>query len=108
MKAAEPRIDTGSHPMNTRAAAQYVAEQKIVAGSPHSKATWKSMRECAESFATIREKVGEVQWRGVLESYGWKGFPDIRSALDAKSPGVRERVAECYSHLDAIARKGVV
>ena len=108
MKAAEPRTDTGGNPLNTRAAAQYVAEQKIAAGSPHSRATWKNMRECAESFATIREKVGEAQWRGVLESYGWKGFPDIRSALDAKSPGVRERVSECYSHLDAIARKEMV
>jgi hypothetical protein len=66
-----------------------------------------AMRECAESFAAIREAVGEVQWRQVLEGYGWTGFPDIRKALDAKSPGMREKVAECFSHLDAIARKAV-
>ena len=93
--------------MNTVAAAQYVAEQKIAAGSPASRAAWKSMRECAEAFAAIRETVGEAQWREVLERYGWTGFPDIRKSLDAKSPGVREKVAECYSHLDAIARKAV-
>jgi len=106
-KRIEPQIDTGGHPIGTRAAADYVAQQKIAAGSPHSKATWKSMRECADAFAAVRERVGEVIWREVLDRYGWKGFPDIRSALDAKSPGVRERVAECYSHLDAIARQGV-
>ncbi len=58
------------------------------------------MRECAESFAAVREAVGEVQWRQVLEGYGWAGFPDIRKVLGAKWPGVREKVAKCYSHLD--------
>jgi hypothetical protein len=106
-KPAEPVIDTGGHPIGTVAAANHVAQQKIAAGSPASRAAWKSMRECAESFAAVREAVGEVQWRQVLEGYGWTGFPDIRKALDAKGPGVRERVAECYSHLDAIARKTV-
>lgn len=109
---AEPRIDTGGHPMNTAAAAQYVAEQKIAAGSPASQASWRTMGECERAFAAKREEVGELQFREVLDRYGWKGFPDIRKALDSRdNPSAREKAriqaAECYSHLDAIARKGV-
>jgi AAA domain len=106
-KPVEPRIDTGGHPVGTRAAAQYVADQKIAAGSASSTATWRSMRDCEQAFAAMREKVGEVQWREVLGGYGWNCFADMRKALDVKAPGIREKVAQCYSHLDAIARKDV-
>jgi len=108
---AEPVSDTGGHPMNTAAAAQYVAQQKIAAGNPASQAGWRTMGDCERSFAAKREAVGEVQWREVLDRYGWKSFTDIRKALDDKSPTNKERArqmaAECYSHLDAIARKAV-
>ncbi len=106
-KRIEPQIATGGNPMNTQSAANFVAQQKIAAGNPQSKAAWKNMRECAEAFAGIREEVGEVQWREVLEIYGWNCFQDIRKALDAKAPGVREKVAECYSRLTVIARQAV-
>jgi energy-coupling factor transporter ATP-binding protein EcfA2 len=103
----EPVIDTGGHPMNTAAAAQHVAAKKIAAGNPASQATWRTMGECERAFAAQREAVGEVQWREMLDRYGWKSFADIRKALDAKRPEVKEQVAQCYSHLDAIARKEV-
>lgn len=101
-------IDTGGHPVNTRAAAQHVAEQKIATGSPHSgNIPFRSTREMADAFKAVREKVGEIAWLGELERYGWRSFQDMRNALDAKAPNVRERIAECYWHLDAIARKEV-
>jgi hypothetical protein len=103
----EPAIDTGGHPMNTAAAAQYVAAEKIAAGNPASQATWRTMGECERAFAAQREAVGEVQWREMLDRFGWKSFADIRKALDAKRPDVKKQVAQCYSHLDAIARKAV-
>jgi hypothetical protein len=108
----KPVIDTGGHPPNTSAAAQHVAEQKIAAGSPASQATWRTMGECERSFAAKREEVGEVQWREVLDRYGWKSFADIRKALDSKEVVAKEKArqmaAECYSHLDANARKAVL
>lgn len=95
-------IDIGGNPPNTRAAAHYVAEQKIASGNPQSRnIPWKNMRELAECFRAIREKVGEVAWREELERHGWRDFQAIRNALDAKTPNVREKVAECYWHLDA-------
>jgi AAA domain len=103
----EPVIDTGGHPLNTAAAAQHVAQQKLAAGSAASQATWRTMGECERAFAAKREAVDEVVWREVLEKYGWTGFPDIKRAYDAKRPNVKEAIAECYSHLDAIARKAV-
>jgi hypothetical protein len=48
-----------------------------------------------------------VAWREVLERYGWTGFPDIKRALDTKSAGIKDRVAECFGRLEAIARKEV-
>ena len=39
-KRIEPVIDTGGRPKNTAAAAQYVAEQKIAAGNPATRAAW--------------------------------------------------------------------
>jgi hypothetical protein len=95
-------IDIGGNAPNTRAAAHYVAEQKIASGNPQSRnIPWKNMRELAECFRAIREKVGEVAWREELERHGWRDFQAIRNALDAKTPNVREQVAECYWHLDA-------
>lgn len=110
-KPMEPASDTGGHPAGTAAAAQYVAEQKIAAGSPASQATWKTMRDCEAAFAMRREQIGEVQWREILERYGWKGFPDIRKALDSRDAAAkaiaRQQVATCYEQLVAIARKEV-
>ena len=100
-------IDTGGHPMGTRAAAQYVAEQKIANGNPHSKMPWKNMGELAKAFQAMREKVGEVAWREEFERYGWRSFQDLRNAIDNKSPNAKEKATECYWHLDAIARKEV-
>jgi hypothetical protein len=101
-------IDTGGHPIGTRAAAQHVAEQKIANGNPHGRnIPFRSTREMADAFKAVREKVGEIAWLGELECYGWRSFQDMRYALDAKAPNVRERLAECYWHLDAIARKEV-
>jgi ribosomal protein L37AE/L43A len=106
--AVSDHIDTGGHPVNTRAAAQHVAEQKIAAGNPHSgNIPFRSTREMADAFKAVREKVGEIAWLGELERYGWRSFQDMRNALDAKAPNVREKIAECYWHLDAIARKEV-
>ena len=100
-------IDTGGHPIGTRAAAQYVAEQKIANGNPHSKVPWKNMGELAKAFQAMREKVGEVAWREEFERYGWRSFQDLRNAIDNKSPNAKEKATECYWHLDAIARKEV-
>ena len=100
-------IDIGGHPMNTRAAAQHVAEQKISGNAPLNRPfPWKSMRETAEAFKAIREKVGEVLWLGELERYGWHSFQEMRNALDAKGPNIREKVAACYWGLDAITKGG--
>lgn len=64
----------------------------------------------AQAFEKVREAVGEVEWRGELERWGWHRFPDIRAALDSKDRAARDRakqsVVECYSHLVAIGRKG--
>lgn len=103
----EPANDTGGHALGTRAAAQHVAEQKIAAGSPASQATWKTMKDCELSFAMKREQIGEVQWRGVLEGYGWKSWADIKKALDSSKDkaAARRDVAACWQKLDAIARE---
>jgi energy-coupling factor transporter ATP-binding protein EcfA2 len=106
-KPAGPQIDTGGRPIGTQAAADFVAQQKIAAGNPASKAAWRTMGECERSFAARREEIGEVAWREVLERYGWTGFPDIKRALDTKSAGIKDRVAECFGRLEAIARKEV-
>ena len=100
-------IDTGGRPRNTQAAANYVAEQKIAAGNPHSKAPWKNMGELAKAFRAMREAVGEVAYREELERYGWKDFQTMRAAIDNRTPNAKEKAAECYWHLDAIARKEV-
>ena len=100
-------IDTGGRPRNTVAAAQYVAEQKIATGNLHSKAPWKSMRDLAECFKEIRQRVGETAWLGELERYGWHSFQELRNAIEMKAPNEREKATECYWHLDAIARKEV-
>ena len=48
----------------------------------------------------MREAVGAVVWREELERYGWRCYQDIRNAIDAKSPSVKENVAACYWALD--------
>jgi AAA domain len=106
--AVTDNISTGGHPRNTRAAAQHVADQKIAAGNPHSgNIPFRSTRDMADAFKAVREKVGEIAWLAELERYGWRSFQDMRNALDAKMPNVREKIAECYWHLDALARKEV-
>jgi ribosomal protein L37AE/L43A len=97
-------IDTGGHPISTRAAAQYLAEQKIANGNPQGKAPWKNMGELAKAFQAIREKVGEVAWREELERYGWSSFQDLRNAIDNRTPNAKEKAMECYWHLDATVR----
>jgi hypothetical protein len=98
-------IDTGGHPPKTRAAAQHVAEQKIANGNVHSSTPWKNMRELAQAFQAIREKVGEVAWREELERYGWRSFQDVRNAIDNKALNAKEKAVECYRDLDLISRK---
>ena len=106
--AAPTVIDTGGHPVGTRAAAQFVAEQKIASGSPQSQSTWRTMRECEQSFAAQRQEVGEVRFREELDRYGWREFKDIRKALDSKDEAAKllakAQAAECYWRLAAIAR----
>jgi hypothetical protein len=99
-------IDIGSNPPNSRAAQQYVAEQKIRSGNPQPiRVVWKNMAEMAAAFKAMREAVGEVAWREELERYGWADFTGIRNSLDAKrDPQVREKVSDLYRHLEA--RKG--
>jgi hypothetical protein len=103
-KRIEPQVDTGGHPLNTRAAAQYVAEQKIATGNLNAalKAPWKNMGELARAFQAMREKVGEVAWREELERYGWRSFQDLRNAIDNRSPQAKEKATECYWHLNAL------
>ena len=101
-------IDTGGHSVGTRAAAQYVAEQKIASGDP-LKNPWKNMREVEHDFQTVRERAGEVAYREGLERYGWCDFKDIRKALDSRDAATKaeakQRVTDCYRELDAMARK---
>lgn len=106
-KPVATQIDTGGHPLNSWAAARHVAAQKIITGNFNSKAPWKNMRELAQSFQTIREKVGETAWLQELDRYGWRSFQDMRNAIDNKAPNAKEKAVECYWHLDAIVRKGV-
>jgi hypothetical protein len=100
--------DIGPHPINTRAAAQHVAEQKIATGNMNTKAPWKNMSELAKAFQAIREAAGEVAYREELERYGWADFQAMRRSIDNKAPNAKEKAVEAYWHLDAIARKGVV
>lgn len=98
----EQPIDIGGRPANSRAAAQYVAEQKIRTGNLTPQAPpWRTMREMTECFKSIRTDVGETAWFEELERYGWHGFADIAKAIDAKTAGIRDKVADCYWHLSA-------
>jgi len=93
-------IDTGGERPGTRAAAEFVAAEKIRIGDPRSKGfQWKNMGEVREAFRTVREAVGEVAWREELERWGWNSFNDIRNALDNKAPQAREKVATLYHAL---------
>lgn len=103
-------IDIGGNQPNTRQAAQYVAQQKVQAKSAESRnVPWRNMREMAEAFKAIREKVGELAYRDELERWGWTGFQDLRNAIDSRDKVSHDRATqkavECYWHLDAIARE---
>jgi hypothetical protein len=70
----EPKIDTGGHPVNTQAAADHVAQQKIAAGqakqpTPKQPAPWTNRGEMKRAFARIRERVGEVAYLDALGRY---------------------------------------
>lgn len=109
--APEDHIDTGGFRPGTSQAAQYVANQKIANRDPHSRnVPWKNMRELAECFKSVRERVGETEWLKELERWGWRTFTDLRNAVDSKDAAARkaalEKAGECYWHLDAIARGG--
>jgi hypothetical protein len=79
---------SGWQNVGTQAAANHVAQQQIAAGSPASRAGWNSMHERAESFAAIREAVGEVRWRHVLDGYGWTGFAKMEAYLSRVIEGL--------------------
>ncbi len=100
-------IDTGGHPRGTQAAANHVAEQKLATGNLHSKAPWKNMRELAECMQAMRRQAGDTAWLSELERFGWRGFQDLRNAIDNKSPNAMQKATEIYWHLDALVRKEV-
>ena len=95
-----PQIDIGNNAPNTRAAAQYVAKQKIANNSRHATQLWKNMGEVERAYAAIREEVGEVVFREALGRFGWTAFSDIRKAMNVSDPTllaiVKTRVSDCY------------
>jgi hypothetical protein len=105
------QIDTGGHPVDTREAAQFVAEQKIASGNTNggAKAPWKNMAEVERYFQSARERVGEVLWRERLERCGWRELVDIRNAMDSRDAAAkataRQTARELYWALDALARQ---
>jgi hypothetical protein len=66
------KIDTGGHPMNTQAAADYVAQQKIGAARAKEPAPWVSRGQMRTAFARVRERVGADAYRDILARYGAK------------------------------------
>jgi hypothetical protein len=90
--ASQP-IDTGGHTLGTQAAADYVAQQKIEKMASAESTPW-DRGEMRRSFAAIREKLGEVEYLGVLERFGVKKAEDFRK---------REVARECYRQLLAVA-----
>ena len=106
----EEPIDTGGYREGTSQAAQYVAQQKIARVQPLVRpAPWKSMAEVARSFEQVRERVGEVAYRDVMERYGWRNFQEMRNALDSRDKASKEqaklKAAEAYFTMDALAQK---
>src|SRR5260370_16547944 len=69
-------IGTGGHPLNTRAAAQHVADQKIAPGNPPSgNIPLPTTRDLAHAFKAVRDKVGGMAWLGQFAGYRRRGFP---------------------------------
>jgi len=101
---SEEPIDIGGRQQNSRAAQQYVAEQKIATGNLNpQQVPWKTMQQMADAFKAARESVGETAYLEELNRYGWRNFQELRNAIDAKAPGIKDKVADCYWHL--LARK---
>jgi len=109
---AEEPIDIGNNPRNSRAAQQYVAEQKISTGNlnPQGRIKW-SFVEMAEAFQAMRKELGETLYLGELERYGWHRFQDIKNAIDSHPAGSREKAETrdkadaCYRSMQTVARK---
>lgn len=98
-------IDTGGHPVGTRAAADYVAQQKIAALSQPKpeppagpKKYWSNKGEMKRLFAQVRERVGEAAYLLEMER------ADVREPGDFRSS---EKAMECYERLLAIAQTEV-
>jgi hypothetical protein len=110
-KRPAPQIDIGNNQPNSVAAAQYVAQQKIAAATTAAplKAPWKNMIEVDQFLQSVRERVGEVAWRGALDACGWRELMDIRNAMDSRDSAARDaarqKARELYWRLDTLARK---
>ena len=83
-------IDIGPHPRGTQAAANYVAQQKIAAGSAKQPAPWTNRGEMRRAFFRVRERVGEVAYLGVLARFG------VTAELNWRDPS---KALECYDEL---------
>lgn len=95
-------IDTGGHAMNTQAAANYVAQQKIAAGRaqvsngrPEPKATWGEWKRAYQKLAA---QLGSVVFDGEMERFGFAALNDIPKKGSIK-------MAEFYDWLAAMVQK---
>ena len=102
----EEPIDIGGRQPNSRAAQQFVAEQKIATGNlnPAGLIKWTGA-QMAEAFQAMRKELGETAYLGELERYGWQRFQDIKNAIDNRTPGARQNADNCYRQMQIMARK---
>ena len=97
-------IDLGGNRPNTRAAAQYVAGQKIRDSKLDApRISWANMGEMMEAFKQIREQVDEATFLREIGRTGWRTLQEMRAD---RSAGARERIVTFYQSLSAIAREG--
>ena len=99
--AAEQRaaqgIDTGPHPVGTQEAANFVAAQKIAAGSatePDPGQGWPNRGAMKTDFHDMRKKIGERAYGEALGKFGVKSCDEFKSSAKA---------IECFDVLRLVA-----
>lgn len=104
---AAPPVDTGGHPMNTQAAADYVRDQKIEAlrakiGPTQPDMLWLEGMKSGpmnKEFLKLRDKMGSLAYFEELERFGVKDPMTFKSRL---------RAVECYQSMIARLRAEAV